>query len=35
MLGLLVFTQLLLFLLYWLVTCLLYVCSHLKFNKTN
>lgn len=23
------------FLLYWLVTCLLYVCSHLKFNKNK
>lgn len=34
-LSLLVFTQFPSFLLCWLVTCLLYVCSHLKFNKTN
>lgn len=30
-----VFMQLTSFLLCWLVTCLLYVYSHLKFNKTN
>lgn len=35
MLRLVVFMQFTSFLLYWLVKCLLYVYSHLKFNKTD